>query len=58
MDDCCQEKLNIQVLQIDHFIETVPNYADKGNHKPSCTCINIKTSSLVNLMLQNCSLQQ
>ena len=37
MDDCCQEKLNVPVLQIDHFIQTVPNYADKGNHKPSCT---------------------
>ena len=57
MDDC-QEKLNILVQQIDHFIQTVPNYADKGNHKPSCTCINIKISSLMNLMLQNCIPEQ
>ena len=58
MGDCCQEKLNIRVRQIDHFMQTVPNYSDKNNHKPSCTCINIKISSLVNLMLQNCILEQ
>ena len=24
MGDCCQEKLNIPVQQIDHFMQTVP----------------------------------
>ena len=52
MDDCGHDKLNIPVLQVGHFIQTAPNYADKSNHKPSCKCVNIKIS-LMNLMLQN-----
>jgi len=46
------DKLIIPVMQVGHFIQTVPNYADKSNHKPSCKCVNIKIS-LMNLMLQN-----
>jgi len=57
MDNCCHGKLNIPVLQVGHFIQTVPNYADKSNHKPSCKCVNIKIS-LMNLMLQNWILGQ
>ena len=30
-----------------------PKYSDKSNHKASCTCINIKISSLMNLMLHS-----